>query len=55
MGKLRVYASIARYGRIDLKATLPADELQKKMPNGMLIMDTEQKTAETNNVLLRWR
>ena len=30
------------------------DELQKKMPNGMLVMDTEQKTAGANKIPLRW-
>ena len=30
------------------------DELQKKMPKGMLVMDTEQKTAGTNKVPLKW-
>ena len=30
------------------------DELQKKMQKGMLVMDTEQKTAGTNKVPLKW-
>ena len=30
------------------------DELQKKMPKGMLVMYTEQKTAGTNKIPLKW-
>ena len=30
------------------------DDLQKKMPKGMLVMDTEQKTVGTNKIPLKW-
>ena len=30
------------------------DELQKRMPKGMLVMDTDKKTAGDNKIPLRW-